>query len=136
MESLRKIGVNAFILQVGNNHGSDSIIRIAKRTAGKCTFDVLVEAIDSYTARSLEEDFKFISNSKFREFMKNDNKAVVNKAGSNEPSWPIPVLKENLHYYMENGFMVFTEAYHSARGRCCGNACRHCPFEHANVRKK
>jgi hypothetical protein len=28
--------------------------------------------------------------------------------------WPIPVLKENLHYYMENGFMVFTEAYHSA----------------------
>jgi hypothetical protein len=37
---------------------------------------------------------------------------------------------------MENGFMVFTEAYHSARGRCCGNACRHCPFEHANVRKK
>jgi hypothetical protein len=48
--------------------------------------------------------------------------------------WPIPVLKENQHYYMENGFMVFTEAYHSARGRCCGNACRHCPFEYVNVR--
>lgn len=48
--------------------------------------------------------------------------------------WPIPVLKENVHYYMENGFMVFTQAYHSARGRCCGNACRHCPFDHANVR--
>ncbi|MFT5135556.1 MAG: hypothetical protein ACI8XV_000582 [Arenicella sp.] len=48
--------------------------------------------------------------------------------------WPIPVLKENEHYYMENGFMVFTHAYHSARGRCCGNACRHCPFDHANVR--
>ena len=48
--------------------------------------------------------------------------------------WPIPVLKENIHYYMENGFMVFTQAYHSARGRCCGNACRHCPFDHANVR--
>jgi len=48
--------------------------------------------------------------------------------------WPIPVLKENVHYYMENGFMVFTEAYHNARGRCCGNACRHCPFEHINVR--
>jgi hypothetical protein len=50
-------------------------------------------------------------------------------------TWPIPVLKENVHYYMENGFMVFTEDYHLARGKCCGNACRHCPFEHVNVRR-
>ncbi len=50
--------------------------------------------------------------------------------------WPIPVLRENEHYYMENGFMVFTELYHQSRGRCCGNACRHCPFEHVNVRAK
>lgn len=37
------------------------------------------------------------------------------------------------NYYMENGYMVFTEAYHLARGYCCGNACRHCPYEHENV---
>lgn len=49
--------------------------------------------------------------------------------------WPIPILAEGTHYYMEDGFMVFTEAYHLARGRCCGNACRHCPFEHENVRR-
>jgi hypothetical protein len=36
-------------------------------------------------------------------------------------------------YYFENGFLVFTEVYHLRRGRCCGNACRHCPYEHANV---
>jgi hypothetical protein len=53
-----------------------------------------------------------------------------------EDSWPIAVLKEGKHYYMEGGFMVFTAAYHSARGRCCGNACRHCPYEHANVRRR
>jgi len=64
----------------------------------------------------------------------------VNTTNSNttveqaDPTWPIPVLKENIHYYMENDFMVFTEAYHLARGRCCGNACRHCPFGHANVK--
>jgi len=68
--------------------------------------------------------------------MKNDNTAMADDTTSDEPRWPIPVLKEDVHYYMENGFMVFTEAYHSARGRCCGNACRHCPFDHANVRKK
>lgn len=48
--------------------------------------------------------------------------------------WPIPEMKENVHFYMENGFMVFTETYHLARGRCCGNACRHCPFNHKNVK--
>lgn len=50
--------------------------------------------------------------------------------------WPIPELIENTHYYFEDGLMVFTEEYHLCRGRCCGNACRHCPFEHVNVRPK
>ena len=68
--------------------------------------------------------------------MKNDNVADAKDIEPEAESWPIEVLKENLHYYMENGFMVFTEAYHSARGRCCGNACRHCPFEHVNVKEK
>lgn len=51
-----------------------------------------------------------------------------------ELEWPIPVLREGEHYYFEDGLMVFTEAYHAARGTCCGNRCRHCPFDHANVR--
>ncbi|MBX2849556.1 MAG: hypothetical protein KTR16_14640 [Acidiferrobacterales bacterium] len=37
------------------------------------------------------------------------------------------------HYYLENGFMVFTKAYHLSRGFCCGNTCRHCPYDHENV---
>jgi len=36
-------------------------------------------------------------------------------------------------FYMENGCVVFTAAYHLKRGSCCGNACRHCPFDHENV---
>jgi len=68
---------------------------------------------------------------------KSDSLAVKqDQSEATAKTWPIPVLKENVHYYMENGFMVFTQAYHLARGRCCGNACRHCPFEHENVRKK
>lgn len=63
---------------------------------------------------------------------------ALNSSPDEEPErqWPIAILKENVHYYMENGFMVFTEEYHLARGRCCGNACRHCPYEHVNVRNK
>jgi len=37
-------------------------------------------------------------------------------------------------YYLENGLLVFTAAYHLKRGYCCGSGCRHCPYEHANVR--
>jgi hypothetical protein len=31
--------------------------------------------------------------------------------------------------YLENGLVVFTAAYHLARGSCCGSGCRHCPFD-------
>lgn len=37
-------------------------------------------------------------------------------------------------YYLENGLMVFTEKYHLQRGYCCGNKCRHCPYQHKNVK--
>lgn len=32
-------------------------------------------------------------------------------------------------YYIENGLLVFTQAYHLKRGACCGSGCRHCPYE-------
>lgn len=32
-------------------------------------------------------------------------------------------------YYFENERIVFTPDYHINRGFCCGNKCRHCPFE-------
>lgn len=64
----------------------------------------------------------------------NQNDAVETDKAKNE--WPIAILKENIHYYMENGFMVFTQTYHLARGTCCGNACRHCPFNYVNVKNR
>mmetsp|Transcript_117946 Transcript_117946/g.205317 ORF Transcript_117946/g.205317 Transcript_117946/m.205317 type:complete len:340 (-) Transcript_117946:25-1044(-) len=32
------------------------------------------------------------------------------------------------------GYTVFTELAHLARGYCCGNGCRHCPYGHLNVK--
>ncbi|KAI4877103.1 hypothetical protein NFI96_026455 [Prochilodus magdalenae] len=32
-----------------------------------------------------------------------------------------------------SGFKVFTEFAHRQRGRCCGSACRHCPYGQMNV---
>ena len=36
-------------------------------------------------------------------------------------------------YYNELGFIVLTEKYHLDRGNCCGNGCRHCPYDYLNV---
>ncbi|HEY4109240.1 DUF5522 domain-containing protein [Puia sp.] len=36
-------------------------------------------------------------------------------------------------YYNEQGLMVLTEKYHLERGYCCGNGCRHCPFDYEEV---
>jgi hypothetical protein len=34
------------------------------------------------------------------------------------------------------GYKVFTELAHLDRGKCCGNECRHCPYDHCNVKSK
>ena len=33
----------------------------------------------------------------------------------------------------ETGYMVFTRLAHLLRGKCCGSACRHCPYDHEAV---
>jgi outer membrane usher protein FimD/PapC len=38
------------------------------------------------------------------------------------------------YYYNEEGYLVFTEAFHLKRGKCCGNKCLHCPYDHINVK--
>lgn len=51
----------------------------------------------------------------------NDNSVSQPQASNN------PLSPED--YYMENGLVVFTAAYHLKRGTCCGSGCRHCPYQ-------
>ena len=37
------------------------------------------------------------------------------------------------YYYNEQGYIVLTAKYHLQKGSCCGNGCRHCPYEYENV---
>ncbi|HTS43286.1 MAG TPA: DUF5522 domain-containing protein [Puia sp.] len=37
------------------------------------------------------------------------------------------------YYYNEEGYIVLTEKYHLEKGYCCGNGCRHCPYDYENV---
>ncbi len=43
-------------------------------------------------------------------------------------------LIEGEDYYLDkNGLLIFTEKYLFQRGTCCGNGCRHCPYNYKNV---
>ncbi len=46
----------------------------------------------------------------------------------NEAPTPKQKLIEGLDYYLENSYFVLTEHYLKARGFCCKNGCRHCPY--------
>lgn len=41
---------------------------------------------------------------------------------------------EGVHYYVnEDGWVVLTALYLRERGYCCGNGCKHCPYDYENV---
>lgn len=42
---------------------------------------------------------------------------------------PVKLYKEDIHYYMDGERVVFTALFHIQRGSCCGNGCRHCPYD-------
>lgn len=37
-------------------------------------------------------------------------------------------LSQEDYYWSEEGYRVFTKAYHLKRGYCCESSCRHCPY--------
>ena len=53
--------------------------------------------------------------------------------GSDDNATPPALTQED--YYLENGLMVFTVAYHLKRGYGCGSGCRHCPYQDAKTAK-
>jgi hypothetical protein len=46
-----------------------------------------------------------------------------------------PIDEEPESYKNEEGLTVFTEEFLLSRGYCCGNGCRHCPYDYLNVRE-
>ena len=35
----------------------------------------------------------------------------------------------DIDYYKDGERVVFTALFHIKRGECCGNGCRHCPYD-------
>ena len=37
-------------------------------------------------------------------------------------------LNTDDYYHSDEGYIVFTEKYHTKRGYCCNSNCKHCPY--------
>lgn len=42
-------------------------------------------------------------------------------------------MEEEEFYFNDNGLVVFNAEYLLQRGYCCGNGCKHCPYDYKNV---
>ncbi len=51
----------------------------------------------------------------------------------NEPHQKPEAASKQPDFYVENGLLVYTAAYHLKRGVCCGSGCRHCPYDPRHV---
>lgn len=52
-----------------------------------------------------------------------------NSSENTEPADKRRKFIEGVDYYFDDGLIVMTEHYLLERGFCCGNGCRHCPYE-------
>jgi hypothetical protein len=55
-----------------------------------------------------------------------ERKAAERKLAEDGGEKSVPLAPGD--FYMENGLLVFTAAYHLKRGYCCNSGCRHCPY--------
>jgi hypothetical protein len=51
------------------------------------------------------------------DFPRKNSKKIVEEQNTVDPD-----------YYIVQGKVIFTAAYHLKRGYCCKNGCRHCPY--------
>jgi 2-iminoacetate synthase ThiH len=42
---------------------------------------------------------------------------------------------KDIHYYLDGDRVIFTEKWLIQREECCGNGCRHCPFDPKHERE-
>lgn len=71
---------------------------------------------------------------------KSDNNLETTSAAITTPQAPYSnahrkAISSGSETYVDpsTGYTVFTELSHLKRGKCCGNMCRHCPYDWANV---
>ncbi|WP_313374461.1 cysteine-rich CWC family protein [Chishuiella sp.] len=90
-----------------------------------------IEACHCSTTVLLEEARSFLLKTSY-DCLCNDCLEDINNFAKLSKQYKFPQTPQeyilNVHYYIENGFWVFTEFFHYQKGICCKNNCRHCAY--------
>ena len=62
---------------------------------------------------------------------------MTSSTSVNNTTTPTPELPDRTRqsFYKEGKYTVSTELKHLQRGWCCGNKCRHCPWEGTKIKE-
>lgn len=85
-----------------------------------------IEECDCFSVTISEDCVEYLKNTTYNCLCNTCLKtvdALVQKANTISTS-----PQEGLHYYLENGMLVFSELNHIQRGYCCKSGCRHCAY--------
>ena len=85
-----------------------------------------IETCDCYKIKLSESTHDFLKETQYN-CLCNDCLISVNLLVQEADS-TTNTLTEDVHYYIENGLLVFKELYHIQRGYCCKSGCRHCAY--------
>jgi len=109
-----------------------SITAISERAMSKIPPKTITQSLDPNSNKEKKPQENHMDNlekSKEEELeKKHASKQVEKQAGKLEGH-----IDGKPDYYFENGLLVMTEKYLLKRGYCCGNKCRHCPYDYENV---
>ena len=108
---------------------------VIQKSCSRCKSEIQcsVNAIEECTCSQIELSVEC------RDFLKKTNYdclcnkclVAINEIVDKADSAPTK-MAENVHYYLEDGLLVFTELNHVQRGYCCQSNCRHCAFGFKN----
>ena len=101
------------------------------KKCGRCENDILckAEAIDSCACSTIQLSESTLDHLKETQYDCLCNACLIDiNKRVKEADSTTNVLTEDIHYYMEDGLLVFKELYHIQRGYCCKSGCRHCAY--------
>lgn len=106
---------------------NESITRSCSRCTKEiqCKVDTIQECACSQIILSTECQ-EFLKETQY-DCLCNDCLVLINDLVLKADSSPTK-MTENIHYYQEDGMLVFTELNHIQRGYCCKSNCRHCAY--------
>lgn len=112
----------------GQGYGSEAAIACRDYALGSLKLERLISIIEKDNVASIRVAKKVGMTLEKESVFHNIPVQVYSMDSTLNAAVTSSELVEGRDYTLEKGLMVFTKAYHIARGYCCDSGCRNCPY--------